>query len=129
MITMCCLLVAALATRSPNLSMPALLIWSCAFISAVHAPVGRLFGNLKITWEKVSFGNLPTSSAGISGQPPQGSLCLFLHVHLDQANNPRRLVNVDDESDVSSFTTHAQLCSAEFLVEFEVTAFHSRFTD
>jgi hypothetical protein len=95
MITMCCLLVAALATRSPNLSMPALLIWSCAFISAVHAPVGRL----------------------------------FLHVHLDQANNPRRLVNVDDESDVSSFTTHAQLCSAEFLVEFEVTAFHSRFTD
>ena len=48
---------------------------------------------------------------------------------LDQANNSRRLVNVDDESDVSSFTTHIQLCSAEFLVEFKVTAFHSRFTD
>jgi hypothetical protein len=30
---------------------------------------------------------------------------------------------------VSSFATHVQLCSAEFLVEFKVTAFPSRFTD
>ena len=48
---------------------------------------------------------------------------------LDQANNSRRLVNADDDSDVSSLTTPIQLCSAGFLVEFEVTAFHSRFTD
>ena len=48
---------------------------------------------------------------------------------LDQADNSRRLVNADDDSDVSSFATHIQLCSAGFLVEFEVTAFHSRFTD
>jgi hypothetical protein len=59
-----------------------------------------------------------------TGQPVFVSPC-----PLDQANNSRRLVNVDDESDVSSFTTHIQLCSAEFLVEFKVTAFHSRFTD
>lgn len=48
---------------------------------------------------------------------------------LDQANNSRRLVNVDDDSNVSSLATHIQLCSAGFLVEFKVTAFHSRFTD
>lgn len=48
---------------------------------------------------------------------------------LDQADNSRRLVNADDDSDVSSLATHIQLCSAGFLVEFEVTAFHSRFTD
>ena len=48
---------------------------------------------------------------------------------LDQADNSRRLVSVNDDSDVSSFATHIQLCSAEFPVEFEVTAFHSRFTD
>jgi len=48
---------------------------------------------------------------------------------LDQADNSRRLVNADDDSDVSSLATPVQLCSAEFLVEFEVTAFHSRFTD
>lgn len=48
---------------------------------------------------------------------------------LDQADNSRRLVNADDDSNVSSFATHIQLCSAGFLVEFKVTAFHSRFTD
>jgi hypothetical protein len=48
---------------------------------------------------------------------------------LDQADNSRRLVNADDDSDVSLLATPVQLCSAEFLVEFEVTAFHSRFTD
>jgi hypothetical protein len=41
---------------------------------------------------------------------------------LDQADNSRRLVNADDDSNVSSLATPAQLCSAEFLVEFEVTA-------
>lgn len=55
-------------------------------------------------------------------------VCFSVSV-LDQANNSRRLVNADDDSDVSSFATHIQLCSAGFLVEFEVTAFHSRFTD
>jgi hypothetical protein len=60
-----------------------------------------------------------------TGQPV---FCFSLSV-LDQANNSRRLVNVYDELIVSSFATRAQLCSAEFLVEFKVTAFHSRFTD
>jgi hypothetical protein len=46
---------------------------------------------------------------------------------LDPANNPRRLVKTDDDSDVNLFPTHMQLCSTEFLVGFEVTAFHSRF--
>jgi hypothetical protein len=54
--------------------------------------------------------------------------CFSMSV-LDQADNSRRLVNADDDSDVSSLATPVQLCSAEFLVEFEVTAFHSRFTD
>jgi hypothetical protein len=59
-----------------------------------------------------------------------GQTCVCFSVSvLDQADNSRRLVNADDDSDVSSLATHAQLCSAEFLVEFEVTAFHSRFTD
>jgi hypothetical protein len=58
-----------------------------------------------------------------------GNLFCFSASVLDQANNSRRLVNVDDDSDVSSLATHIQLCSAEFLVEFKVTAFHSRFTD
>jgi len=62
--------------------------------------------------------------SSLTGQP-----ALFLRVLLDQADNSRRLVNVDDDSDVSSLATHIQLCSAEFLVEFKVTAFHSRFTD
>src|SRR5262249_37131435 len=48
---------------------------------------------------------------------------------LDPADNPRRLVTTDDDSDVSSSPTHLQLCSTGFLVGFEVTAFHSRFTD
>jgi hypothetical protein len=60
-----------------------------------------------------------------TGQPV---FCFSMSV-LDQADNSRRLVNADDDSDVSSFSTHIQLCSAGFLVEFEVTAFHSRFTD
>jgi hypothetical protein len=34
---------------------------------------------------------------------------------LDQADNSRRLVNADDDSDVSSLATPVQLCSAEFL--------------
>jgi len=59
----------------------------------------------------------------------QGDLCCFSMSILDQADNSRRLVNADDDSDVSSLATPVQLCSAEFLVEFEVTAFHSRFTD
>jgi hypothetical protein len=54
--------------------------------------------------------------------------CFSMSV-LDQADNSGRLVNADDDSDVSSFSTHIQLCSAGLLVEFEVTAFHSRFTD
>jgi len=62
--------------------------------------------------------------SSLTGQP-----VLFLRVLLDQADNSRRLVNVDDDSDVSSLATHIQLCSAEFLVEFKVTAFHSRYTD
>jgi len=39
------------------------------------------------------------------------------------------LSTFDDDSNVGSFSTPAQLCSAEFLVEFKVTAFHSPFTD
>jgi len=65
------------------------------------------------------------SCPAFTGQPV---ICFSVSV-LDQANNSRRLVNVDDDSDVSSFPTPVQLCSAEFLVEFKVTAFHSRFTD
>jgi hypothetical protein len=64
----------------------------------------------------------------IDGEFVQPVFCFSMSV-LDQANNSRRLVSVNDDSDVSSFTTHIQLCSAGFLVEFEVTAFHSRFTD
>jgi hypothetical protein len=48
---------------------------------------------------------------------------------LDPADNPRRLVPTNDDSDVSSSPIHMQLCSTGFLVGFEVTAFHSRFTD
>jgi hypothetical protein len=48
---------------------------------------------------------------------------------LDPADNPRRLVARDDDSDVSSSPIHMQLCSTGFPVGFEVTAFHSRFTD
>jgi len=48
---------------------------------------------------------------------------------LDPADNPRRLVTLDDDSDVSSSPTHTQLCSTGFAVGFCVTAFHSRFTD
>jgi hypothetical protein len=55
-------------------------------------------------------------------------VCFSMSV-LDQADNSRGLVNADDDSDVSSLATPVQLCSAEFLVEFEVTAFHSRVTD
>src|SRR6202008_5021296 len=62
--------------------------------------------------------------SSLTGKP----VCFSVSV-LDQANNSRRLVNVNDDSDVSSFTAHIQLCSAEFLVEFKVTAFHSRFSD
>ena len=48
------------------------------------------------------------------------SLCVCFSMSvLDQANNSRRLVNVDDDSDVSSFATHVQLRSAGFLVEFK----------
>ena len=64
----------------------------------------------------------------IDGEFVQPVFCFSMSV-LDQANNSRRLVSVNDDSDVSSFTTPVQLCSAEFLVEFKVTAFHSRFTD
>ena len=60
-----------------------------------------------------------------TGQPV---FCFSVPV-LDQADNSRRLVNADDDSDVSSLATPVQLCSAEFFVEFKVTAFHSRFTD
>jgi hypothetical protein len=48
---------------------------------------------------------------------------------LDPADNLRRLVARDDDSDVSSSPIHMQLCSTGFPVGFEVTAFHSRFTD
>jgi hypothetical protein len=65
------------------------------------------------------------SCPAFTGQPVFVSPRPFL----DQADNSRRLVNVDDDSDVSSFATRIQLCSAEFLVEFKVTVFHSRFTD
>ena len=58
----------------------------------------------------------------------QSGFCFSVSV-LDPADNSRRLVNADDDSHVSLLATPVQLCSAEFLVEFEVTAFHSRFTD
>jgi len=46
---------------------------------------------------------------------------------LDPADNPRRLVETDGDSDMSSSPTHLQLCSTGFAVGFCVTAFHSRF--
>lgn len=66
---------------------------------------------------------------GVSSSLHRATCVYFSMSVLDQADNFRRLVNADDDSNVSSFSTPAQLCSAEFLVEFEVTAFHSRFTD
>jgi hypothetical protein len=47
----------------------------------------------------------------------------------DPADNPSRLVALDDDSDLSSSPTHTQLYLAGFAVGFCVTAFHSRFTD
>ena len=54
-------------------------------------------------------------------------VCFTLSV-LDQANNLRRLVLGDDGFIVSSFAFHAQLRWSGFLVRFQVTVFHPRFT-
>ena len=68
----------------------------------------------------------PSEFSGSHSKPEAVSV---LRAVLSQATTPRRPVSRYDDSDVSSFATPVQLCSAEFLVEFEVTAFHSRFTD
>jgi len=54
-------------------------------------------------------------------------VCFTLSV-LDQADNLRRLVLADDGFIVSSFALHAQLRWSGFLVRFQVTVFHPRFT-
>lgn len=54
-------------------------------------------------------------------------VCFTLSV-LDQADNLRRLVLDDDGFIVSSFALHAQLRWSGFLVRFQVTVFHPRFT-
>ena len=64
-----------------------------------------------------------------SGSHSKPEAVSVLRAVLAQATTPRRPVSRYDDSVVSSFATHAQLCSAGFTVGVCVTAFHSRFAD